>query len=259
MALIAERPARLRNSAPPADAASLPVARPLLERVRRYTLREIRREAIWWLPLRVFIGIGWLRACTEKAQNPHWLSGSSLTDFLVAHQPSAVFPAYAALIQGLFLPNALLLAWVVMIAQASVGLLLVLGWQTRAALLAGLAMNFNFVIAGEPNPSAFYIVMQLALLGSRAGRIFALDAMRKPRVTAAWSPATRLWVHLLIGVPLFVVAISSLKRIRDFSPAGSVKDPAAILAVLSVVALSYLLIETLRLLYPAPRRRTRLQ
>ena len=63
----------------------------------------------------------------------------------------------------------------------------------------------------------------------------------------------------MIGVPLFVVAISSLKRIRDFSPAGSVKDPAAILAVLSVVALSYLLIETLRLLYPAPRRRTRLQ
>ena len=61
------------------------------------------------------------------------------------------------------------------------------------------------------------------------------------------------------GVLLFVIALSSFGRIKDFSPAGSVKDPAAILAVLSVVALSYLLIETLRLLYPAPRRRTRLE
>jgi thiosulfate dehydrogenase (quinone) large subunit len=227
----------------------------------RFTLREIGREAIWWLPLRLFVGIGWLRAFTEKAVNQGWHDGSSLAEFLTLHLPKAVFPGYAALMQSVFLPNAALFSWLVMIAQVCVGLALLFGWRTKPALIAGVFMNFNFVAAGEPNPSAFYLVIQMALLSGGAAQVFALDAVLKRR--APKNRAQRdmhmleLWLPSAAGVLLFVIAISSFGRIKDFSAAGSVKDPAAILSVLSFVGLGYLLIATLRAAYPAPRRSSR--
>jgi hypothetical protein len=152
------------------------------------------------------------------------------------------------------------LAWLVMIAQLLIGLALLVGWRTKPALIAGLLMNFNFVAAGEPNPSAFYLVMQMALLSGGAARVFAVDAVLKRRGrnrARGFTHGFELWLPLGAGVLLFVIALSSFGRIRDFSAAGSVKDPAAILAVLSFVGLGYLLIATLRAAYPAPKRSLR--
>jgi thiosulfate dehydrogenase (quinone) large subunit len=267
MALIAERApvGDTRGQKKPAKRAEVEATRgassSLSELLWRFTLREVGREAIWWLPLRLFVAVGWLRAFTEKAVNPGWYDGSSLAEFLTAHIPRAVFPGYAAIMQNIFIPNAAFFAWLLMIAQVCVGLALLFGWRTKPALIAGLFMNFNFVAAGEPNPSAFYLVIQMALLSGGAARTFAVDAVLKRRApknrARGVTHGLELWLPLGAGVLLFVIALSSFGRIKDFSAAGSVKDSAAILTVLSFVGLGYLLIATLRAVYPAPQRSLR--
>ena len=147
MALIAERDERAQPLENP-RAAKKPVkaqapraaesedrrasaGRSFSECLLRFTLREVGRDAIWWLPLRLFVAVGWLRAFAEKAVNPAWLDGSSLAEFLSSHLPKAVFPGYALLMHNVFLPNAALFAWLVMIAQVCVGLALLFGWRTK--------------------------------------------------------------------------------------------------------------------------------
>ena len=89
------------------------------------------------LPLRLFIGIGWLRAFAEKAADPEWSSGLTLSQFLTEHlhEGSIPFPLYASLVREAFLPGAAALAWVVAAGQLMVGLGLLAGALTRAALL----------------------------------------------------------------------------------------------------------------------------
>jgi thiosulfate dehydrogenase (quinone) large subunit len=235
-----------------------------LETVWRFVLRELRRETIWWVPLRLFIAVGWLRACAEKISDPAWYDGSRLTAFLNEHlaRGDAALPAYTRLMQDVFLPTASGLAWVVLVGQALVGASLLIGWRTRGALAAGLFMNANFLAAGEPNPSAFYIVMQMALLVGGAERSFALDRCSKPKsASSATSSHLLLWAQLALNVLLLVIGTYGLTRIEDFSAAGSVRDPAAILAVTCFVGLGYAFIATLRLVYgfrpPVYERRQR--
>ena len=68
---------------------------------------------------------------------------------------AVALPPYEALVAGIFLPHAPTLGWLIMAGQPLAGLALLTGALTRAALLGGLFMNFNFLLAGEPNPSAF--------------------------------------------------------------------------------------------------------
>jgi hypothetical protein len=46
-----------------------------------FTQRELRKPGAYLPPLRVFIGIGWLRARAEKFVEPGWYDGSSLAAF----------------------------------------------------------------------------------------------------------------------------------------------------------------------------------
>ncbi len=239
---------------PSATARPSPNAR--LETFQAFLLKELRRETIWWWPLRLFIAVGWLRAFAEKAVSSEWHDGSKLSAFLETHFATAVFPGYAQLMHHSFLPNAALWAWTVMIGQLLVGLSLLLGWYGRVGLMAGLFMNFNFVAAGEPNPSAFYLAMQMALLAAGGGRVMSVDSLlrhlrqrRTPRAKGSRLQWLSFCSQLAWTVVLLVTGAYSLTRVQDFTAAGSVKDPAAILAVLSFVGAAYVLLSTLRWLF----------
>lgn len=227
--------------------------------ISRHVQTQVSQENVLLFPLRLFIGVGWLRAGAEKALNPQWRDGHALAAWLSHHVPASPYPAYAALLRHDVLPLPTPLALIIMFGQLLVGLGVLTGTYTRAALLAGIFMNLNFVAAGAPTPSAFYLVIQAALLAGGAGLVFSVDrwwASRRVRdplafMTALEAPASskrraRQALKFLPLVVLPLLAFWSLRYAHDFSPAGSVEDPAIILAVASFFAAGCALIALLR-------------
>ena len=227
--------------------------RGLLHRARQ----ELRRDGAYLLPLRLFLGLGWLRTFAEKAADPGWRDGTELTAFLGGQlaRGEVVFPLYRELVEGLFLPNATALGWLVMGGELLVGLGLLLGLLTSLALLAGLFMTLNFILAGEPAPGAFYVVIQVALLVSGVGAVLGLDArldrIRSPLLVAKNGPrspeaSVRRRHFLALAALCAVGALSAAVHVSTLDPGLSVEDPAMILVVLFTVAALQVLISYLR-------------
>ena len=221
------------------------------------------QEAVYLVPLRVFIGLGWLRAFAEKAIDPNWRDGASLAAFLERQRESGeiMFPAYDALVGELFLLHAAALGFVVMLGQLLAGLAILTGAATNAALLGGLFMNLNFLLAGATDPSAFYIVIQAVLLPTNAGAILGLDARLYPalghpllaaRPAARGGPRVGAATLLSGAVAALGVAAYALVHVRDWSPGGSVHDPAMILSILATMAAAWSLLAFVRARHPNP-------
>ena len=213
-------------------------------------LRGVGQDGAYLVPLRLFIGLGWLRAGAEKVIDPGWRDGTSLAAFLSGHVSAGevAFPWYETLIAQVFLPHAAALALVIMLGQFLAGVAIAAGGLTNAALLGGLFMNLNFLLAGAPNPSTFYIVIQIALLLTNAGAILGLDAglariIHNPLLVAqpiAERRRRRWRVPVLpIGAISLITAIYALAHVTDWSPAGSVEDPAMVVAILALLSLSW--------------------
>jgi uncharacterized membrane protein YphA (DoxX/SURF4 family) len=234
---------------PPTPSTDTP--RPTLARRVR---AELRKPGAYLVPLRLFIGVGWLRACAEKLVDPGWRDGASVQHFLTGQLDAGqvAFPFYQTLIHQLFAPQAEALGWIITLGQALVGLALLTGTLTNAALLGGLFMNLNFLLSGRPDPSAFYIVIQASLLLANAGAVLGVDAHlaqmlhgRHPAF-AALVAGLRSRMHLptqrrfFVGTGLVSLALAgyALAYAKDFSPGGSVKDPAMVLVVLTMMGLA---------------------
>ena len=108
-------------------------------------------------------------------------------------------------------PLAAPVSWLVIVVQLAIGSCLVLGRFPRRALWAGVALNVCFTMAGRVNPSAFYLMMELALL---------IGLSRPTNLTIAWRRAT-LWL---------VPAVLVLPFARTISPAAAIDDPALMIA-----------------------------
>ncbi|MBC8077513.1 MAG: hypothetical protein H7Y32_15675 [Chloroflexales bacterium] len=218
----------------------------VLRSMQQYLLSDLRREAAVLVPLRGFIGLGWLRAAMEKVVDPGWADGSSLTTFLLQQEAHAAFPAYQALMTNAFLPHTMLLSWIILIGQLLAGAAIVAGFLTRAALIGALFMNINFLLAGVPNPSAFYLVIQGALLMANTGMILGVDGWLRQwalgrrassQAVPALSPRQpRRWLLVASVVVFGGIAGAAAPYIRDFSPAGSVHDPAMLVVIVSLMA-----------------------
>ena len=219
-------------------------------------LQALGQEKVYLLPLRLFIGVGWLRAGLEKWLESGWHDGSALTQFLEAHVVGGqvAFPFYAQLVQTVFVPTSLELGLLIMVCQLLVGLAVITGTLTNLALLGGLFMNLNFILVGEPVPSTFYVMMQLVLLLSNIGATLGLDAFLSKRVRfflLSAKPANRGYSRLERSVMggVFALslgaALSLVPRIETFGPA-SVHDPAMILFILALFTAAFFLITLLQ-------------
>ena len=214
------------------------------DRVLRFIKHELSKEGAYLLPLRLFIGMGWLRASAEKIVDPDWLGGTVLAAFLEEKLAGehVVFPFYRTLITDVFLPNASVLSWIMVIGQLLMGAAILVGLFTNVALLGGLFMNLNFILAGAPNPSAFYFVIQVALFIGGTGAIIGVDALLGRRIRTPLFVAKvgiRSWhfrskERALLGLTLlsFGLATYSLAHVHTYDPGLSVEDPAMILTVL---------------------------
>lgn len=229
--------------------ASTPKVGMSLARIASHLRDEARKDGVYLVPLRIFIGIGWLRAFAEKAIEASWRDGSYLSAFLHdrRREGSIALLPYESLVTGVFLPHATVLGWIVMVGQLLAGLAILTGCLTRAALIGALFMNLNFLLVGKPDPSAFYIVIQTALLLANAGMILGLDNLLLDRVRPCrrFTPRGRAWPGAAMLLSL-LVAVGALVCVEDWSPAGSVHDPAVILAVLGFMAAGWSSIAYLR-------------
>lgn len=219
--------------------------------------RLAKREAALLLPLRFFIGLGWLRAGLDKPLGD-LLSAVWLRDFFETQLSSGevVFPLYRWLIEAAFLPYAPLFSVMVVAAELLIGLMILLGAFSQLALLWGLGLNLLFVWAGVPNPSAFYLVIQAVLFTGNVGALFGLDYLLSKRVPYSLLcaqpsalPQTYQQSRLtLLTLSAFccVLSLSSLPFVRDFSP-HSVEDPAMILVVTGLMMGTSFFVAYLRL------------
>ena len=223
---------------------------------------ETGKDGAHLLPLRLFIAFGWLRAAAEKTLTPAWFDGGTLEAVLNAQLGGnhVVFPAYAWLISNLFLPGAPMLAWIVVSGQIMVGLGLLFGAFSRGALFGALFMNLNFIAAGMPNPSVFYVVIQILLLASSAGWVFGFDgvAHQNAMLRSLVQPAQhrlgrqraqfRVSRHLMLGLALLsaLLALCALPYAKDFTPKGSISDPAILMCVLGLYTAGQCAIRAIR-------------
>ena len=229
-----------------------------LVKVKDYLIGEFQRDNAYLFPLRLFIGIGWVRAGLEKLIEAGWQDGSSLVAFFNQQVSGGhvSFPFYQDMIRDLFAPYALSLSWAIMIGQLLVGVSVLAGFFTNFALLCGLFMNFNFIFAGQVNPSAFYVVIQIALFIGNAGAILGIDRFLSKKIPFCFLVARSDGIRKLLGVEKatfmmlailsFGGALFAVPYIRDYSP-RSVDDPAMILLVLSIIIGLSALITWLRL------------
>lgn len=226
-----------------------------------FWLDKVRREALradaYLVPIRWFIGIGWLRSAAEKLFDPAWHDGDVLRDFLGAQamQGLAAFPEFGTFLQTVVEPSAPLVSGLVLALQLICGAGILVGTFTNAALLIGMGMNLAFMLAGVPNPSAFYLLIQSVLFAANAGAIMGFDGRmlaRERSLLIAARSADRVprrmdrWCLGMLSGLLVVISIYSLAHGTDFSAAGAVSDPALVLGLVTALAGLLMFVTSLR-------------
>ena len=226
-------------------------------RAKRSVIRELRHPAAFLFPLRLFLGIGWLRAFAEKVNSAEWFNGGAVAAFLDSRVSSdaVAFPLYLQLIEAVLRPGSRWIGWVVMSLQLLVGLGILLGTYTNLALLIGIALNANFMLAGQISPSAFYIMIETVLFVTGAGAILGVDGNRVRRQRRASSlflvaqPDVRRASHgdkmAVIGLATLAAGLSwfGFAHATDWSPAGGVYDPGLVFGtVMGLGALSLVIL-----------------
>jgi hypothetical protein len=174
------------------------------------------------LPIRVFLCVGWLRTGIEKLIDAHWWNGDTLRAFLDQHRAAAL-PPLRPVMEHAFQPLALVVAFVVMATEIGCGLAIGMGRPLRAALRWGLLLNTVFMLCGQVNPSAFYLVMEMVLL------VAVADGTIGTRPTP---PTHRTYV---LAAALLVVAGALVAYVRTLEPAKVITDPAIMLVFLALL------------------------
>lgn len=146
-----------------------------------------------WTVIRVWVGWQWLTAGWGKVVGPGsdvWVgskAGVAVGGFLkgaLAKTTGAhpdVQSWYAWFIQNVGMPNAKIFSYVVAYGEVLVGIGLIIGFLTVPALIAGILMNLNYMLAGTvgTNPILLAIAVLLLFIGPPA-YYFAVDRLFWP-------------------------------------------------------------------------------
>ena len=155
--------------------------------------------ALFWLPMRFFLGRDWLTHGAEKITDPAWVDdGEALRGFweravVVPEEgsPPITYGWFREFLQhgldnGWFTWFAKLVAW----GEVLVGLGLLVGALVGLAAFFGTFMNFSYLLAGatSTNPVLFGLGIFLVLAWKVAG-FWGLDRWLLPLLGAPWDRA----------------------------------------------------------------------
>ena len=160
-----------------------------------------RAAGLFWLPIRVFVGVAFLDAGLHKFSDPGWTQGGAS---LLAYwqrvaaipeapaRPSITYDWYRDFIN--FLINGHhenWFAWLVTLGEIAIGVGLILGVLTGIAAFFGAFMNMSFLLAGSAstNPVLFTFGIGL-ILAWKVGGYYGLDRWLLPRLGTPWAVGT---------------------------------------------------------------------
>ncbi len=195
------------------------------------------------VPLRLFMGIGWVRAGVEKFLDPKWSSGETLIKFLNANETFS--PIYNVLIDNLFIPQAAIFANLVSFGQFLVGVSIFTGTLTNISLLIAIFMNLNFILMEKTLPSAFYIIIQVELLLMDTGALLGVDSLLNKKIPFSFLTARPFKYgknlslekkYFFVGMILFfLLSFLGISEVKHLSP-HAVHDPEMIFFVMCTYA-----------------------
>lgn len=148
---------------------------------------------LWPIALaRMIIGILWLFSLRWKLP-PDFASTETrgLMDWLLLEVEYPAFAFYGQFVETLVIPNFMVFAWLIFLAELAVGSSLLTGTLTRLGALLGLAMSLNLGIGLLDVPGEWpwsYAMMAMwhgVFFVTAAGRIWGIDAWlhhRLPRI-----------------------------------------------------------------------------
>src|ERR671912_1363214 len=155
--------------------------------------------ALFWLPVRFFVGRDWLSAGWHKVVDPEWTqSGAALQAYwqravTISEQgrPPITYDWFRQFLQymldnGWYTWFAKLIAW----GEVLVGLALLLGALVGLSAFFGTFMNFNYMLAGSSstNPVLFGLAIFL-VLAWKVGGHWGLDRWLLPVLGTPWARA----------------------------------------------------------------------
>jgi thiosulfate dehydrogenase [quinone] large subunit len=160
-----------------------------------------RAAGLFWLPIRIFVGVAWLDSGLHKLNDPGWTQGGAS---LLAYweraaaipdapaRPAITYDWYRDFINLLI--NADAESWFALLitfGEMAVGLGLILGALTGIAAFFGAFMNMSFLLAGSAssNPVMFTFAIGLILAWKVAG-YYGLDRYLLPRLGTPWEAGT---------------------------------------------------------------------
>jgi thiosulfate dehydrogenase [quinone] large subunit len=158
------------------------------------------RLAWVWLPLRLWLGFGWLSHGWEKFQNPGWIeNGSALQKYwanaiVTDPKPVAAIDWYRSFLQLMLDTGSYTwFAKVVTFGEMTIGIALILGAFTGLAAFGGSFMNWNFIMAGSASTNGllFALATFLVLAWKTSGWI-GLDRYLLPALGTPWKPGRLL-------------------------------------------------------------------
>ncbi|NHM31617.1 DoxX family membrane protein [Neobacillus terrae] len=129
--------------------------------------------------LRIYLGYSWLTAGLHKLTGGFDASGylkGAIANPAKGPDGALVYGWYVSFLKGFALPNVDIFNTIVPLGEFLVGLGLILGCMTTAAMFFGLLMNFSFFLAGTVShiPTDLFIGAIILFAGLNAGK-FGLD------------------------------------------------------------------------------------
>ncbi len=153
-----------------------------------------KRAPLWPIAAsRMLIGILWLFSLRWKLP-PNFApaAGRGLLDWLQLEVQHPAFAFYGEFVSAVIIPNFTFFAWIIFLAELTVGLSLLTGTLTRLGGLLGLLMALNLGIGLLEVPGEWpwsYVMLAMwqgTFVVTNAGRLFGVDGWLRQRVSARW-------------------------------------------------------------------------
>ena len=139
-------------------------------------IRENRIVSVILMVVRIYLGWSWMHAGWGKITGGGFDASGFLNNAVanpVTDKTGAViYPTFTAFVEKFALPNVEIINFLIPWGEFLVGLGLILGCLTTAAVFFGLLMNFMFMFAGtvSTNPWMILIGVIILMAGANAGR-----------------------------------------------------------------------------------------
>nr|WP_295971025.1 DoxX family protein [uncultured Bacillus sp.] len=147
--------------------------------------RESNVSAVIVTIIRLYLGYGFLTAGFHKitggAFDASGFIGNAIKNPIMSAEGTMEFGAFTSFLKHFALPNVDLFNVLVPWGEFLVGLGLILGCLTTAAVFFGMLMNFSFLLAGTISHNPTYILLGFFIItaGFNAGK-FGLDRYVMP-------------------------------------------------------------------------------